>query len=145
MRSKTWDNGRKESAVASAVKGTTVQQETTLETKLECVSTAPFGSPVVPEVYMTAATSSGRTRAARCSKTPGLISRVERPRSTTCSNVRDPGSDAAVPSIEITYSSAGQSDRMERIFASCSTLETKIARVPLSFRSPAICDPGSVG
>ena len=38
------------------------------------------------------ATSSARTRLARCSKAPGLISRSGRPRSTACPKARNPGS-----------------------------------------------------
>ena len=50
MRSKTCERGRNERATAVESKGTMEQAATTFETKLLCVSIAPFGSPVVPEV-----------------------------------------------------------------------------------------------
>ena len=56
---------------------------------------------------MIVATSSGLTRAARCAKTSGLISRVGRPRSTTAWKVAYPGSPGGFPSIRMTWSSVG--------------------------------------
>ncbi len=50
MRSKTCASGRKESATADESNGRIEQPATTFETKFDCVSIAPLGSPVVPEV-----------------------------------------------------------------------------------------------
>ena len=94
---------------------------------------------------MIVATSEGLTRAARCAKTSGLISRVGRPRSTTAWKVAYPGSPGGFPSIRMTWSSVGTWDLMVRIFPSCSRLDTKIAFAPQSLSSGAIWAAGRVG
>ena len=50
MRSKMWHSGRNESVVSVGRRVTTRRQASTLETMFACVSIAPLGSPVVPEV-----------------------------------------------------------------------------------------------
>jgi hypothetical protein len=94
---------------------------------------------------MIVATSSGRTRPARCANTSGFISRVGRPRSTTAWKVVKPGSPGGLPSMRITWSSAGHWALIVRIFPSCSSVDTKTAFAAQSLRSGAICAAGSVG
>jgi hypothetical protein len=94
---------------------------------------------------MIVATSSDLTRPARCSNAPGLMSSAGRPLSTASPNVRNPGSRGGLASKAMTYSRFGHFERIVRIFPSCSSDETKIARAPESVSSGVIWCTGSVG
>ena len=50
MRSKMWQSGRKERQRSVDRSSTTCRHAQTLEVMFPCVSNAPLGSPVVPEV-----------------------------------------------------------------------------------------------
>ena len=50
MRSKMWESGRNDSIVSAGPMSMTSRQAATFDAMFACVSMAPLGSPVVPEV-----------------------------------------------------------------------------------------------
>ncbi len=50
IRSKTCESGKTESAMSPPSQSSSSLTSTMFETRFECVSITPFGSPVVPDV-----------------------------------------------------------------------------------------------
>ena len=59
-----WNSGAAASVTSSCSTSRLCIALTLFHQRFECVSIAPFARPVVPEVYMMMATSSGSTRTA---------------------------------------------------------------------------------
>jgi len=95
---------------------------------LECVSIAPLGGPVVPEVYTSVASWVGSIAPTCASKSPGFFAMNASPEASNASKVVVKSS-SVTPSGSKTIAArrCGRSARTSNTFASWSAFSRKIA------------------
>jgi hypothetical protein len=91
------------------------------------VKTIPLGLPVVPDVYITVATSVARTLAARAAR---AASSKSLPWLTICSSERSPLRSATAFEKTTTSRSSGSAASDGSTFATCSSSDASRIRAP---------------
>ncbi len=145
-----WNNGNASTRRSSGVHRHARRNASTLDVRFACVSTAPFGRPVVPDVYpMRAGASgaaasssgtgpSGRSTSVPTTRTPGPAARTHDARSASSTTaMRGAPSTTRWASSSAPYAVfAGMTVRPARRQATCATTRSTVDAAETSTRSP---------